>query len=536
LLASVTPTWQFSSDWADFTQAINLININNETSVALNNTPPNIFFETTPTELIFIDGEPILQHIDGSELYKSVVNTPYFIIYSTSDGFYYLQAGDWWFRTKEIYNEWQLIGAPPQAIISLFKKFNQYNSQNNNNLTNSSLSKPKLIVVLHQAALIQTKGEPEFIPIPNTSLSYLDNSENDLLKDHQTNTYYVRFSGRWYASSSLIRGKWTFIAPHSLPIYFQKIPAQSKIGRVRISIPGTPEAMNAALDNAIPQTAVVDRRTAKISIEFDGEPVFESITGTSLQYAVNSNISLLKTSNNHYAVDEGIWFSSNSPTTGWQVASERPKDVNNIPPSVPVYNIKYVYIYDTSNDLAYVGYTGGYTGTFLYQGCLFYGTGYDYKPWYKSKYYARPLTYAFGVNRTSGKGSNIHISVGIGYGYPGFYAPYGYYGGGYGYGAYASTTMDGNYEYKKGYETKPLDVVNIYNNRVQGIVHTVQAQRNNPYKVLPENQQGVNGQWVPPTNMYSDSAGNVYKQQNDGTWQKRVDGVWVKVKEVPKNP
>ena len=395
-------------------------------------------------------------------------------------------------------------------------------------------SKPQLFVVTHQAALIETRGTPELVPLPNTPLLYVANTHNDLLKDNQTGDFYVRLSGRWYKSPALFRGNWQFVAPDSLPVYFKKIPAESKIGHVRLSIPGTPEAMQAALNNFIPQTAIIDRQVATMTVEYDGEPVFAPIPGTTLHYAVNTNTSVLKIAeNNYYAVDEAVWFQADSPDGPWQVATRVPDEVEKIPPSSPVYNIKYVYIYEYSPEYVYVGYTGGYLGAFLYQGCVFYGTGYQYKPWYKSKYIPRPVTYAFVINRTGGgsKGGNVRVRVGAGYGYgyPGFYSPYGYYGGiGVGIGNYSYVTGNGNYTYKKGYESKPLDQVNIYNNRPRGIVATENTRRNNPYVVVKESQQAVDGGWLPPANMYSDTAGNVYKQDREGTWHKRQDGVWVK--------
>ena len=547
LLDKVIPTWQFNSSLTDFAGIVDVVKVSNESSVKLDNNPPNIYYEESYTELVYIDGEPILNNVDNSTLYQYVVNTPYFIVYSTSDSFYYLKAGEWWYRATDIYGDWQQIGAPTQSIIMLSNRSNEHNPQNNNELKSVNSSKPKLIVTTHPSSLIQTDGEPDFVSLKGTDISYAANASKYLLKDSKTQEYYVLLSGRWYKSNSLFRGKWQFVAPDSIPAYFKKIPSNSLIGKVRISIPGLPESMSAALDNAIPQTAIIDRKAARISVEYDGDPVFDPIMGTTLRYSPNTNLSIIKTSDNkYYAVDEAVWFTSDSPTENWAVAAEIPDEINKIPPSSPVYNVKFVYIYDSSPDYVYVGYTGGYTGSFLYQGCLFYGTGYHYKPWYKSKYYSRPLTYSFGVNRTGGDSKvSISVGVGYGYGYPGFrggyggyrgygYGGYGYGGYGYGFGSYSSATLNGNFEYKKGYERKPLDPVNIYNNRNQGVVNTAQVRRNDPFAILPDNQQAADGSYIPPTNLYSDQAGSVYKKNNEGEWQKRIDGVWVLTDTPPK--
>ena len=535
LLKAVMPTWNLRSTLNDFYAAATAIKIDNQSVEALHNEPPKIFYEEKPTELVFIDGEPILANVAGSELYKYVVNTPYFIIYSLSDKYYYLKTGQWWFRARELYDNWQPLEAAPGNIVDLEVKYRQFNRQDISDLTRENTIRPQLYVVTYPAALIEVAGTPEWTELPDIGLLYCTNTANDLLLDSHTQQYYVRFSGRWYRSATLLRGKWEFVAPNALPDYFRLIPADSKIGHVRVSVPGTPEAIQAALDNTIPQTAIVDRRTAEMSVDYDGEPVFESIEGTTLQYAVNTASSVLKTAENkYYAVDEAIWFTADSPEGPWQVAITIPAEVQQIPPTCPVYNIKYVYIYEYDDKLVYEGYTGGYLGAFLYQGCVFYGTGYQYKPWYKSKYVPRPVTWAFGVNRTAGGSGKVRISVGVGYGYgfPGYY-PYSYYPYYGGYGMYRFASVDGNYTYKKGYESKPLDVLNIYNNRARGIVATVNTNRGTPPTARPP-ATSVKG-WQPPANMYSDKDGNLYKQDRQGQWYQRQDGVWVQVQGQPDN-
>jgi hypothetical protein len=310
-----------------------------------------------------------------------------------------------------------------------------------------------------------------------------------------------------------------------------KLPVNSKWSKYRISLPGTPEAFNAALDNGIPQTAIIDRQQTKLAVEYDGEPQFEPIAGTLMAYAVNTNVSVVRINERYFAVDEGVWFQSATPEKGWQVATEVPELIEELPPSTPVYNIKYVRIYDFSDEYVYTGYTGGYTGSFLYQGCILYGTGYQYKPWYKSKYYSRPMTFAFGVSRRQSTANvSVTVGVGVGYGYSGFYAPYGY---GYGFGPYGYAHLNGNFEYKQGYERKPFDPVNIYKNRSQGVIATQTVRRNNPYDILIPETRDEQGNWFPPTNLYSTANGDIYKQDKEGTWHKRTDGVWVQSQSGP---
>jgi hypothetical protein len=70
--------------------------------------------------------------------------------------------------------------------------------------------------------------------------------------------------------------------------------------------------------------------------------------------------------------------------------------VDDIPPSCPVYNVRYVYVYDTTPDVVYMGYLPGYVGCYPYYGTVVYGTGYRYKPWRgRHHYYPRPTTWGF---------------------------------------------------------------------------------------------------------------------------------------------
>ena len=48
----------------------------------------------------------------------------------------------------------------------------------------------------------------------------------------------------------------SLIYKNSQKWFNKKIPVDVKIAHIRISVPETPESMSAALDNAIPQTAI----------------------------------------------------------------------------------------------------------------------------------------------------------------------------------------------------------------------------------------------------------------------------------------
>ncbi len=89
-------------------------------------------------------------------------------------------------------------------------------------------------------------------------------------------------------------------------------------------VSGTAAAEEAKIDAQIPQTAKVDRKTAAVEVEYDGNPQFKPIEGTSLELAENSNITVMKETNGKfYALDNGVWFSSDLADGPWSVADPR---------------------------------------------------------------------------------------------------------------------------------------------------------------------------------------------------------------------
>src|SRR5690606_26667081 len=115
------------------------------------------------------------------------------------------------------------------------------------------------------------------------------------------------------------------------------------------------------------------------------------------------------------------------PDGPWEVSDHRPDEVDQIPPSEPVYNTKYVYVYNSTPEVVYVGYLPGYTHSYVYNGIIVYGTGYHYPYWYGSVYYPRPVTYGYSVhyNPFSGWGFHLGYYYGwVGWRYHPYYRPY----------------------------------------------------------------------------------------------------------------
>ncbi|NOX64982.1 MAG: carbohydrate-binding family V/XII, partial [Chlorobi bacterium] len=296
-------------------------------SETFNNAPPDIYFRTIPSSLISIDGDPIMKDVKDSGL-EYVVNTAFFIVREKGKSTYYIKGGKFWYQSDDITSNWKATEKVPKDIM----KFAEENIEATkpDSISASITESPALVVVTKPSELIQTDGEPDYQSIENTSLLYVKNTESDIIMDINSQEHFVLLAGRWYQSKTLAAGDWKFTEPEKLPEDFSKIPDSSDMGNVRASVPGTQEAQDALLEQSIPQTAQVDRKTATVEVKYDGEPKFEKVEGTDVYYAVNTDKQVLRIDNRYYCVDNAIWFVSNNATGPWVVSDKRPDEVDEI--------------------------------------------------------------------------------------------------------------------------------------------------------------------------------------------------------------
>ena len=355
---------------------------------SLNNAPPEIIIRNNPAVLITIDGEPRTETIEGSDM-QQVVNTPYFIAFDPQNREYWLYGDGMWFVTTDVLRgSWQYEKNPRPVVKALIDE------SENTTTEGQTLAIPEVVVRSTPAELIVTDGEPDFAPIEGSGLLYVRNTQSDVFMNTNNQSYYILLSGRWYISKSM-KGPWVYVPADQLPKEFSAIPEGSEKDRVLASVAGTDAANEAVLDAIIPQTASVKRNETTVTVAYDGNPNFVNIPGTRVAYADNSATTVLLINDRFYACDNGIWFESDGAAGPWMVCVNVPRDVQDIPPSSPVHNVKYVYVYDYTPDIVYVGYTPGYTGCYVYGPTVVYGTGFYYHSWYGAHYYPRPWTYGY---------------------------------------------------------------------------------------------------------------------------------------------
>jgi hypothetical protein len=373
----------------------------NNTSYEVKNDPPQVFFTTRPAILVLIDGAPVLRPVADTSL-ERVINTRTPLLRDQSTGKFYLRLMDGWMESASINGPWAIAG---QTSPQLSKALNNSRNESEPSLADAirQNAAPAVIVSTQPAELLQTKGDPEVASIEGTELVYVTNTENDIFVHTPSQDHFILLSGRWFKSQSMM-GPWQYVSGENLPADFAKIPATHQKAAVLVSVPGTPQAKEALIANAIPQTATITRSAATLAVNYDGSPQFKSIENTTLNYAVNTSTPVIRIdAGSYYAVQNGVWFVATSAVGPWAVATSVPVAVYTIPVSSPLHYVTYVKIYGSTPEVVYVGYTPGYYGTVVTSSrVVVYGTGWYYPPYVGAYWYGSPYTYGYGAAFTWG--------------------------------------------------------------------------------------------------------------------------------------
>lgn len=544
---------------------------------------PHIYYSATPAILVALDGRTVMVEIPGTQL-SYVANTNWNVFVDRSDHEWYLLDGESWLTSHLWAGPWK----PAKSLPDEFSKLPDDAAWKSvrDNVPGKPFPEgqaPKVFLTMGPAELVLTEGPPEMEAIEGTSLLYVKNSPNDLFLDKENDAFYVLFGGRWFTTSSL-EEQWTSAAGE-LPSEFAKIPPDSPRGSVLVAVPGTPEAKEAALQAEVPQLATVERDKATLDVVYAGDPDFEPIEGTDLEYAVNTTFAVVHAGDMYYSVSNGVWFESASPTGPWVVAAVVPPVLYTIPPTSPLYPITFVRVYSYTPTTVVVGYTAGYVGTYVWGGTVVFGTGYYYPPFLLTAPvpgyfpYFRTYSVATWYNPATGaygRGAAVvgpYGGAGAGWAYnpeTGAYArgarAYGPYGGaGYvaGYnpstgtwaraetqygpdgrstwaqggnpwtGTYARTQQHrtpyaqwGSSTVTRGGETTNAAHYSNARGSVGGFESTTGAKGAGYHT-----ESGKSGGVVKRSggDVYADHNGNVYRHSSDDGWQKYDDGGWQNV-------
>jgi hypothetical protein len=532
-------------------------------TVELKNDPPVIFYSAGPAILLTILGEPVLTPVAKTDL-QFIVNTNWDLFYEKSKKKYYLLAEQQWMTAAELKGPWTATKTLPKDMTKLPAGENFDEVKKMVPPPSVASAAPQVFYSTEPAELIVFKGAPVYTKIDGTQLLYVSNTDNNIFLDNGSKEFYVLLSGRWFSSKEL-NGPWAY-AGNNLPADFARIPEKSPKAQVLASVPGTVQASDAVLLAQIPATAIVNKKEAeaKVKVNYDGDPQFKPIDGTSMQYASNTQDKVIRVGDLYYLCFQAVWFVSASPTGPWKTADNVPHDIYTIPPSSPVYNVTYVTQTNATETTVESSSTAGYFGAFIigmtvgaviaygtgwyYPPYMFWGAGMlypIYRPWpctYGAGYVYNPWTGGFaGGRRVYGPygaaGSSAWYNPATGrygrsasvqgwYGgrtVAGSYNPWtgGYAATSQGHNAYAqwgsSVAARGNQWVQTGHVTTANGTALGYRTSTgqQGVI-----------------ARGANGTVIKGDNgVYAGHDGNVYKRNGQGNWSEyNKGGGWQQVK------
>jgi hypothetical protein len=217
------------------------------------------------------------------------------------------------------------ISMPLEQLVASTKKSDKPSTVQVNN------TPPSIFISTGPAILLQLSGEAQLassLGSKSSTLEYIVNANWPVFYDKSTKEHFLYDDQEWQTSASL-DGPWTFTA--ELPQQLNDLVEDSAWAVLKPAIPAPFEA-----SPTMPKIYYSDS-PAEI-ILFDGQPKYQTISGTALAYATNteSDIFFYISNSEYYYLSSGRWFSSKSLEGPWIFASnDLPADFSKIPLSSP---------------------------------------------------------------------------------------------------------------------------------------------------------------------------------------------------------
>lgn len=534
-------------------------------SVQLNLDPPKIIHSNKPAVLVMIMGEPQLKPVvkDKNDL-MFVSNTNWDMFYETSLQRYFLLNQDHWLTATDLINgPWAPVSLLPPGLSSLPDDEN-WADVRKNVPGKQRKEVPVVFVTKGPAELILTQGEPSYGPITGTKLMRMTNTEAVVFLHSGDGKFYFLTAGRWFRAASL-DGPWS-IASNDLPSDFADIPDSDPSAFVKASVPGTTEAKDAVLLASVPTTMAMDANTPpKVQVAYKGQPVFQPIPSTSVQYATNTSSAVFLVNGAYYCCEGGVWYTSNSPSGPWSYCTNVPAAIYTIPASHPTHNVTYVTVQESTPTTVVYSQTAGYSGEYVAtNGVLMFGAGmlagallhdaFD-DDWDDYYHYHGPYSYGWGARYHYGYGGYYrppyvsHYGPYRGAGFATAYNPYTgtYARGGHAYGPGGSAAWGGAYNPYSGARAGAARVDTAYGSAGRfagynpstgtavrggyrssdyGTAAAVRTNRGTGAAAWDTARgegavvKGRNG------NVYAGKDGNVYRRDSKGNWSSNTGDGW----------
>ena len=341
---------------------------------------PHFRVERQRAVLITIDGEPQFKNLADTE-WRQVVNTP-FLVLQAQDGSFVVRLGSSrWMGSSQFAQGYAPIDAPPAAVIVAIGTEPMPPSGVTGTSTDTSGAGagstvvPVVLVVTEPTVLLSLNGEPVLADVA-PGVQWVANSRTILLRTVDPIAWWTLSSGRWFSAAAL-DGPWARVAPDAVPAAFRALPGGRTFDHVKASIPQTPESVAAVAAAQEARSIQIVRAAARCSVSWRGAPLWQGIDGTLLRGSVNASQPVIECDRYFYCCDNAVWFSAPAPEGPWIVCDDLPDAISQIQASSPLYAATAVDVAGSDADTVTFSYVPAYFGTFVDDGTVVYGSGYE---------------------------------------------------------------------------------------------------------------------------------------------------------------
>ena len=191
----------------------------------------HVFASKEPAELVLTNGKPEYKPIPQTKLLE-ITNTESLLLLDSSGGKFYYQAAGRWFRSPKLDGPWSAASTdlpedftkiPDDHPLAFVKATVPGTNEAADAVLLASVPQSTFVDATHAPTLEVTyKGEPNFKPIPGTTVKYAVNSPDSVFL--VGNNYYCCDQGVWFSAKSAI-GPWTWAT--SVPDAIYTIPPTS---------------------------------------------------------------------------------------------------------------------------------------------------------------------------------------------------------------------------------------------------------------------------------------------------------------------
>ncbi len=183
---------------------------------------------------------------------------------------------------------------------------------------------PPIFVSTTPAMILMVDGQPVLTPLEKTGLKFVVNTNWDLLFDESGAIYYLLSGDEWLSAKELA-GPWSLA--ESVPASIGQLPDDDTWKHVKQEYPWSIQK-----GMILPKVYYSDKPAELIV--FQGDPIWEKIEGTKLEWAKNSESHVFRhgTEGEIYFLTSGRWFKSPKLGQTWSYAgNDLPVDFQLIP-------------------------------------------------------------------------------------------------------------------------------------------------------------------------------------------------------------